>query len=305
MTNPTSVSADLRDTELEARDGAADGKRSTRSSSTGDAVFEVILRGIVTGVHAPGTRLPAERELARTLGASRPTLREALRRLTEWRLIEPRRGSGIVVRPASEWSIDVLPAYLRYGGKAGTDSSVARLLSDLLVLRRTMIIEIIGLAAGRIGPGDLQDARSTLAEAWALRYRPERFPVADYAVLRSVVQAAECYPALWLLNRLAGVYFEVARPLARSIAPPDDYLVAHETLFDALEEGDRGRAVTTVKDYLERHDRALMAAVTALDPGARARPEERPPAGDVPAPLGPNAAGDFLLGHRDGEGTIG
>lgn len=48
-----------------------------------DAVFEKLLADIVRGVHPAGTRLPAERELARQLGASRPTLREALRRLGE------------------------------------------------------------------------------------------------------------------------------------------------------------------------------------------------------------------------------
>ena len=59
-----------------------------------DAVFEKLLADIVRGLHPTGTRLPAERELARQLGASRPTLREALRRLGEWKLVEPRRGAA-------------------------------------------------------------------------------------------------------------------------------------------------------------------------------------------------------------------
>src|SRR5215813_13329962 len=80
-----------------------------------DTVFEALLKDIVSGTHPSGTRLPAERELARQLGASRPTLREALRRLGEWNLIEPRRGSGVVVRPYRDWSIEVMAAYLRYG----------------------------------------------------------------------------------------------------------------------------------------------------------------------------------------------
>ena len=80
-----------------------------------EAVVEALLAEILRGNFPPGTRLPAEREMARLLGASRPTLREALRRLGEWNLVEPRRGSGIVVRPRSEWTIEVLPAFLRYG----------------------------------------------------------------------------------------------------------------------------------------------------------------------------------------------
>ncbi len=75
-----------------------------------DAVFETLLKNIVGGAYPSGARLPAERELARQLGASRPTLREALRRLGEWNLVEPRRGSGVVVRPYRDWSIEVIAA---------------------------------------------------------------------------------------------------------------------------------------------------------------------------------------------------
>src|SRR5216110_2245024 len=80
-----------------------------------EAVFDAILSEIVRGHYPPGARLPAERELSRRLGASRPTLREALRRLGEWNLVEPRRGSGVVVRAYRDWSIEVLAAYLKYG----------------------------------------------------------------------------------------------------------------------------------------------------------------------------------------------
>src|SRR5690349_23299676 len=83
-----------------------------------DQVFERLLADIVRGVHPAGTRLPAERELSRQLGASRPTLREALRRLGEWNLVEPRRGSGVVVRPYRDWSFYVMAAYLRFGKPA-------------------------------------------------------------------------------------------------------------------------------------------------------------------------------------------
>ncbi|HSD88506.1 MAG TPA: GntR family transcriptional regulator, partial [Kofleriaceae bacterium] len=56
-----------------------------------DTIFEKLLSEIVGGNYPAGLRLPAERELARQMGASRPTLREALRRLGEWNLVEPRR----------------------------------------------------------------------------------------------------------------------------------------------------------------------------------------------------------------------
>ena len=43
----------------------------------------------------PGTRLPPERELAQTLGVSRPSLREALIALEIGDQVEIRMGSGV------------------------------------------------------------------------------------------------------------------------------------------------------------------------------------------------------------------
>src|SRR5437763_10952795 len=47
---------------------------------------------------AAGTRLPPERDLARQLGVSRPSVREALIALEVEGLVEVRMGSGIYVR---------------------------------------------------------------------------------------------------------------------------------------------------------------------------------------------------------------
>src|SRR5512146_1970723 len=118
-----------------------------------DAVFERLLSDILSGVYASGTRLPAERELARQLGASRPTLREALRRLGEWNLVEPRRGSGVVVRPYRDWSIEVLAAYLRYGKPEQGQPTIGRILLDMLAIRRALVLEVIKLTASRIPKG--------------------------------------------------------------------------------------------------------------------------------------------------------
>jgi DNA-binding FadR family transcriptional regulator len=224
-------------------------------------VFEAILADIVRGHYPAGARLPAERELARMLGASRPTLREALRRLGEWQLVEPRRGSGVVVRPMREWSIEALPAYLRYGRPVAGQPTVARMLIDLLALRRSMIRDITKLVAPRVPPGGTQIARAALARAWGVREQPAMFPREDFQVFRAVVEAAGFLPAVWILNRVAGVYLEVATSLSGSFRAPDDYLDAYTRFLDAVDKTDGDGAADILMEYLERHDRVVTAAL--------------------------------------------
>ena len=52
---------------------------------------------IVGGRYAAGQRLPPERRLASHFSASRATIREALRQLTDQQLVERRLGSGTFV----------------------------------------------------------------------------------------------------------------------------------------------------------------------------------------------------------------
>lgn len=57
---------------------------------------------IRSGEYAAGSRLPPERDLARQLGVSRPSVREALIALEVEGLVEVRIGSGIYVRAPGE-----------------------------------------------------------------------------------------------------------------------------------------------------------------------------------------------------------
>lgn len=58
-----------------------------------DEVAERIQAMILDGTLQPGDRLPAERELAEQLGVNRSSLREALKKLEQLRLIRDPGGS--------------------------------------------------------------------------------------------------------------------------------------------------------------------------------------------------------------------
>jgi len=242
--------------------------------SSVELVFDRLLAEIVSGRHPPGAHLPSERDLAKLVGASRSTLREALRRLADWGLIAARRGSGVVVRAPREWSIEILPAYLRHGVQGGP--AAAAVLRDLLFLRRSFEVDVFRLLGGRLSPGSLARARASLARAWEARHDPPAYVRADLDVLREVTEAAAFLPALWMLNSLQGVYFQLAESLALAgggTLAPADYLSSNGRVLDALEAGDGERAAAIADAYLRAHDRALLAAlgVPLPDEGAASR----------------------------------
>jgi GntR family transcriptional repressor for pyruvate dehydrogenase complex len=228
-----------------------------------DAVFEKLLADIVGGVHVAGSRLPAERELSRQLGASRPTLREALRRLGEWNLVEPRRGSGVVVRPYRDWSIEVIAAYLRYGKPEPGQPSIGRMLIDLLAMRRAVALEVVRITAPRIPKGGTAHARAAMARAWSLRDTPQ-YVREDFEVMRQIAEAARFTPGLWLLNRIANLWGDAAGAMRFPIRPPDDYVAVHSKFFDLIEAGEADAACKVMAEYLDRHDAALSKVLQGL-----------------------------------------
>lgn len=232
-------------------------RNNSTFTSTADAVLEALLAKIVGGAYPAEARLPAERDLAASLGTSRSTLREALGRLTEWRVVEPRRGSGVAVRHIRDWSIEVLPAYLRHAKPSADLPSIAQTVIDMLTLRRSLLLQLIPLAVGRLEPGDVGRARAAAERAWELRADGAAFAAADFDISRAIVEGAKLMPALWILNRIQSVYVEIARLLPGALLAPANYLEVHGEFFTALENQDAATATSVMAAYLHDHDRRL------------------------------------------------
>ena len=74
----------------------------TRRQRMGDQLYGQILEQILSGRLPEGTRLPAEVDLCKMFGVSRPVVRQALQRLGADGLVQARQGSGtyVMARPA-------------------------------------------------------------------------------------------------------------------------------------------------------------------------------------------------------------
>jgi GntR family uxuAB operon transcriptional repressor len=108
-------------------------------------IADQIAQLIASGEYLPGARLPAERELATSLGVSRASVREAIISLEMGGLVEVRVGSGIFV---------TVPAALAAAaGDAGPGPF------ELLQARKIIEGEIAALAAAKASPPDLDYLR--------------------------------------------------------------------------------------------------------------------------------------------------
>ncbi|GAB4260773.1 MAG: hypothetical protein Kow0013_04640 [Pararhodobacter sp.] len=129
--------------------------REGRAADRVSAIASVLQDNIMTGHYAPGDRLPSEADLCAYFGVSRPTLREALGRLTARGLLTARRGAGggaFVTRPSAEVAGEQISALLALTTRLDDNAhrpllTEARILlqlgcAELAVLRQADISDI-------------------------------------------------------------------------------------------------------------------------------------------------------------------
>lgn len=120
-------------------------------------IAEQLRARIAQGEFGAGTRLPAERDLARQLGVSRPSVREALIALEVEGWVEVRTGSGIYVQPPQQRGGQRAPLN---GNGAGTDWGPL----ELMHARELVEGEVAALAARHARKAQVALIASALAQ---------------------------------------------------------------------------------------------------------------------------------------------
>ncbi|HEY0790428.1 MAG TPA: FadR/GntR family transcriptional regulator [Chthoniobacterales bacterium] len=200
---------------------------------------------IVNGEFPSGSRLPAERELARQFGVSRPSLREALIALEVEGYVDVRPGSGVLVTtprwPAPDCSDEEGPL-------------------EIMRARCLLEAEIAAEAAPRMKPKDLAVLGELLGEmekrATAASSRLDadrRFHLHIAAKLANNVLLRLVADLLDRRNSLLGAQFAAHFDSARTWAA---VLTEHRKIVAALAAHDPPEARQAMHNHLRRaHDR--------------------------------------------------
>jgi GntR family transcriptional repressor for pyruvate dehydrogenase complex len=206
-----------------------------------DAAIEKIKEMIISGELGPGERLPKEADLARRLGLSRNSLREAVRALTLVRILTVRQGDGTYVTSLES---DVLLEAVSFVVDVHQDRSVL----DLLEARRVLEAATAALAAQFITDSQLAELDRLLVEMRSCTTVEEHVEN-DLAFHRAIALASGNPVLASLLDGLAGrtTRARVWRGITQSGALERTY-AEHRAIFEALErhQPDLARAMMTV-----------------------------------------------------------
>ncbi len=220
--------------------------------SISEAVIEQIESMIVDGILKEGVRLPSERELAETMGVSRPKLREALRTLEDRNLVHVRHGEGTFVANLTGRAMSpaLLSLYARHGSA----------FYDYLEYRREQESFAARLAAQRATLSDrarLQEIIQQMQSAWE-QDDLEASQEADIRLHTAIVDASQ---NTTLIHMMASVYdltkqgvFYNREYLRKMDGTGQALLSQHKSIVDAILAQDPDAANSAARihmDYVE------------------------------------------------------
>jgi len=200
---------------------------------------------------APGTLMPPESELATQLGVSRNSLREGIKALESVGVLESRRGVGIFVKA---FSFEPLLDNLAYGL-----GGALRQIEEVIEIRRTLEVGLIGKTLEMIGDEDIAELRATVNRMGEHAQRGESFAAEDqqFHTLLFRCQNNEMLGRLldvfWLAFYKASDYVNLAN--VDPVATWRD----HAAIVEAIEAKD----VPEAQRRMDRHYEGILQVIAA------------------------------------------
>lgn len=222
-----------------------------KSKKISDDIVEQLEHLILEGVFKPGDRLPAERKLAEELGVSRPTLREALKKMVAKGLIITKQGGGnFVVESVGQLFRDpILSLYEEY----------PEAQRDLLEFRHTLEGSCAYYAALRANKLDLENLTRQINKMKACyldkKSTKEQDAEADANFHLAIAEASHNMVLLQVMRMLFDL---VKQNITSSIfcfytvkeQTRDQLMVQHNALYEAIISRDANLAKAVVEEHI-------------------------------------------------------
>ena len=229
-----------------------------KTESLPKQIARQIRQAIVDGRLRADDRLPGEEELAQRYGISRPTIREALKRLAAQNLIRSRRGPAggtFVNRPSQEEMRDALATTAMLGVGMGEFD-----LADVAQARRELELICCRLAARSRDPDQLAIMAKELENQARGDLSDEAFCASDVRFHRALVDATNNR----MLQLVMVTVIEALQPVMNMVVFRfrDRALVVdqHRRLLQALQAGDSETACAVLEEQMDSLAEQFAAA---------------------------------------------
>jgi GntR family transcriptional repressor for pyruvate dehydrogenase complex len=238
-----------------------------RDPDSAGQVVAYVRRLIDRGKLGPGARLPPERDLARQVGVSRPTVRAGLRTLATLGVVRSRRGSGTYIPEGPPTlgveALSFLAALYRFTS------------DDVHEARRILEAGAVGLAAERATADQLATLADEVAGLFATLTARQEFLVHDINFHRAVAAASGNPIVASLVEMVSALYYERRRVTAERAADRDlrDAAAAHRRIYQAVRAHDVDGARRAMNEHLlqARSYQAREPSTARAVPASRTR----------------------------------
>ena len=220
----------------------SDNSTVTHNGAMAEQVVEQIRALIGSGQLRPGDRLPAERELCKQLGISRPSLRAGLRMLVAHGVLRARHGSGTYVAD----------------GPPSLDSEQLSLLAALhgftfdqmFEARRVLEVQVAGLAAERATAEHLATIAEETAEMYAALDDPQQYLIHDIKFHRAIASASGNPILATLVEMVSAVMYDQRRETIGRAHDFKESAEMHQRIYRAIRSQKPDAARLAMHDHL-------------------------------------------------------
>jgi GntR family transcriptional regulator, transcriptional repressor for pyruvate dehydrogenase complex len=189
----------------------------------------------------PGDKLPSERELAETLKVSRSSIRDAIRSLELVGMVEPRQGTGTIVREVTSESV--------VNSLAGAIKLRREQVSELLDFRRMLEPPLSARAATHATDEDIAEMEEILDRQTARQRQGEPAVNEDAEFHYSIALASGNRVVLKVLDILMDLLRDTRERSLQVDGRSQRSLAGHRRILAAIKRHDAEAA----RDAMRRH----------------------------------------------------
>lgn len=191
-----------------------------------------------------GDKLPPERDLARKMGVSRPTLRSGIRSLAAIGLLKSRRGSGTFVAEAKESpTLD--------GSQLKMLASLHNFSSDeMFEARIALEMYLAGCAAARATAQQINFMAEEIAGMFASLEKPEQFLKHDMNFHRTIAVASGNQILTALMNMVTQVLLETRSKTVNRAKDLKEAAEMHRKIYRAIRQKNTEAAQQAMREHL-------------------------------------------------------